>query len=207
MNEKSPVFGPRDDNDLLRLVEANPMAWLVSGQGESFRATLMPVRPWQVDSGRIIQVAGHLPRRSDQVRHLTENPDANLLFLGPHAYVSSAWMRNRKQAPTWNFVAARLSIRVHFDDSVQSLREVLEDLVGSMEQARKNQWNLRELEERYATLSAKIVPWFGDVQSVNERYKLGQDEDDQTFADILDGLEAGGESALAEWMRAFGSTR
>lgn len=196
-------FHKRSEDDHLRLVEDNPFAWIVSGEGENFRANLMPVRPWKVENGRIVQLAGHLPRRRDQVELLQRDPRAHILFLGPHAYVSSSWVTNRLWTPTWNYTSADFEVDIEFVDDGTPLREILKDLVDSQEAGRENAWKIEEMGPRYAHLSKYVIGFIAQVRGAGERYKLGQDEESANYRDIVEGLERGGEHELLEWMRRF----
>lgn len=205
-SERHP-FAPRSSGDLARLVEHHPLAWIVSGAGESFRASLMPVRPWKFEDGRLTQLAGHLPRRNDQVDLLRDSPRAHLLFLGPHGYISPTWVTDRRWTPTWNFASARIDVEIAFLDDEESLRAVLEDLVDTMEAGRPDAWRIEEMGSRYAELARRIIAFRAHVTDVRERYKLGQDEETGLFADIVRGLEDAGENELKDWMVRFNSDR
>lgn len=202
-SQASHPFGPQSGEDLARLVKDNPLAWIVSGAGASFRASLMPVRPWKFEEGRLTQLAGHLPRRNDQTDLLRDSPRAHLLFLGPHGYISPTWVTDRTWTPTWNFASARIDVEIEFLDDEASLRAVLEDLVEAMEAGRTDAWRIEEMGSRYAELARRIVAFRAHVTDVHERYKLGQDEGAGLFADIIRGLEEAGEDELKEWMVRF----
>jgi transcriptional regulator len=51
--------------------------------------------------------------------------------------------------------------------------------------------------ERYNQLKRHIVAFHADVLETHARFKLGQDENDVVFKDIVDGL---GDRTLADWM-------
>jgi len=57
--------------------------------------------------------------------------------------------------------------------------------------------------ERYARLATGVTALRGQVREVRATFKLGQDEARHDFAQLLAGLQAGGEHALVEWMRDF----
>jgi len=203
MTTSDERYAPTSDEDLVRLVKDNPLAWIVSGEGERFRASLMPVRPWKTEHGRIVQFAGHLPRHNDQVGLLRENPEANLLLLGPHAYLSPSPVANRTWTPTWNFASARCRVEIVFVEDPAMLRSILADLVDAMEAGREKPWRIEEMGRRYAELSARIIGFIAHVRDTRERYKLGQDEPEDVYADLLGGLESEGHDELVEWMKRF----
>lgn len=204
MSRNEHPFKAESDKELLQLVRDQPLAWIVSGTGKSFRASLMPVRPWKVENGRIFQFASHLPRTNDQVLHLQKEPDAHLLFLGPNAYISGAWVDDPRWAPTWNFASANFLVEVEFHDDPRMLRAILEDLVGAMESGRDNAWRIEEMGDRYDELSRRIVGFVAHVVDVEDRFKLGQDERPEVFDQILQGLESEGREDMKAWMERFG---
>lgn len=197
-------FKAESDKELLQLVRDQPLAWIVSGTGTSFRASLMPVRPWKVENGGILQFASHLPRANDQVTHLRKKPDAHLLFLGPNTYVSGAWVDDPRWTPTWNFTSANFRVEIEFRDDPRALRAILEDLVGAMESGRDNAWRIEDMGDRYHELSRRIVGFVAHVVDVEERFKLGQDERPEVFDQILEGLESEGRDDVKAWMERFG---
>lgn len=203
MPQRKARYAPTSGEDLHRLVKEYPFAWIVSGAAETFRASLMPVRPWRTEGGRITQLAGHLPRHNDQVALLRENPVAHLLFLGPHAYLSPSPVANRTWTPTWNFASAQFRVEIEFVVDPELLRSILEDLVGAMEQGREKPWRIEEMGERYEQLSARIIGFIAHVHDIRERYKLGQDEPEDVYADLLGGLQSEGRDELVDWMKRF----
>lgn len=200
-------FGARSATDLLELVRTSPLAWIVSGSGDDFHATLMPIRPWHMDGSTITGFASHLPRAHPQVQQLGRDPDARLLFLGPHGYISPSWLEDRTQAPTWNFASACFRVRVEFMNKPGELRAHLDDLVDAMEAGRPKAWSVSDMGERVHELMPRIVGFVAHVREVDARFKLGQDERPEVFRDICAGLQAEGASPLLEWMRAFNPDR
>lgn len=196
-------FGARTAADTARLVEAAPLAWVVSGAGETFRATLLPIRAVTDDAGRVIRLNGHFARRNDQVKLLADDPRAAILFLGPHGYVSPSWMTDRTQAPTWNYASAQFLVEVEFFDDPERVRAHLEDLVQAMEGEHADAWTVEETAHRYAALSRNVAGFDARIVETREKFKLGQDERPDVFADIMAGLERTDQRALHDWMAAF----
>ncbi len=197
------TFGARTAADTARLLEAAPLAWVVSGVGETFRATLLPIRAVTDESGRVVQLMGHFARRNDQVKLLTEDPRAAILFRGPHGYISPSWMADRTQAPTWNYASAQFLVEIEFFDEPERVRAHLEDLVQAMEGGRANAWTVEETAHRYAALSRNVAGFDARIVETREKFKLGQDERPDVFADIMTGLERTGQRELHDWMTEF----
>lgn len=207
MADSSSSFGPRSGQDLLRLLREQPLAWIVSGSGPDFRATLLPVLPLLDQEGRVSGLMGHFARGNPHVSLLRRDGRAAILMLGPHGYISPSWMRDRSQAPTWNYASAQCIVDVEFRDDPESLAAHLQELVAVMEAGRPRPWAIPEMGDRYAQLSRRIVGFVARVSEHKEKYKLGQDERDDVFADIVAALSADGQRELVNWMLRFNPGR
>ena len=207
MTEPSHPFGARSPDDLPDLLRQSPLAWLVSGAAETFCASLLPLLPLVDGEGRLAGFSGHLPRANPQVARLRADPRAAVLLLGPNAYVSPSWMRNRRWAPTWNFASAQCLVEVRFLEEDEALAAHLHELVTTMEDGRPQPWEIAEMGDRYGQLAPRIVAFEASLSEVRERFKLGQDEGDPAFSDMSTALERDGEHELREWMTRFNTGR
>jgi predicted FMN-binding regulatory protein PaiB len=196
-------FDARSPEDVARLIHRQPFGWIVCGAGDQARATVLPLRPVFDAERRIVRLQGHMARGNPQAAALREHPTALILLLGPHGYVSPSWMADRTQAPTWNYASAQFLVDVTLVEDAEGLQAHLRDLVGAMEAGRPNAWSVDEMGARYESLARRIVGFDARVVETRARFKLGQDERDDVFADILGGLEHEGASELLGWMREF----
>ncbi len=188
-------FSPRDA-DLLKLVRAFPLAWIVVAHEGRFVTSMMPLLPELDDDGRITGLFGHLPNHHPQVPALRHEPRALVLFQGPDAYISPDMVARPGWAPTWNFTVAAFTTDIAFvpDETDRALR----DLVDVMEAPRARPWTVEQMGPRYDDLAAKVVAFRATVRGVDARFKHGQDEAREDFAGIVDAL---GADPLAAWMR------
>ena len=198
----SPI-DPRSPEDVARLVQAQPLGWIVSGAGPDVRATVLPLRPVFGDDGQLVRLQGHMARGNPQAEALRADPRALILMLGPHGYVSPSWMEDRTQAPTWNYASAQFLVEAALIDDPAGLEAHLRDLVGAMEAGRPRAWSVDETGERYASLARRIVGFDARVLETRAKFKLGQDERADVFADIVTGLAGEGATDLLAWMRDF----
>lgn len=188
-------FAPRGPADLLRLVEAFPLAWIVSHGPAGFGTAVMPLLPEPGEDGAIAALFGHIPLGHPQVPLLRETPRALILFQGPNAYVSPALVSRPGWAPTWNFTVAAFTVDVEFVPAETD--EALRRLVARMEADRPDPWTSARMGPRYAELAARVVAFRAHVRAVEARFKHGQDEDPLVFDEIVRGLA---DRALAAWM-------
>lgn len=198
-------YAARSDADVLKLVTEHPFAWVVSADGQS--ATPLPLRPLTDATGALTGFLGHFARGNPQLDVLRAAPQATMLFMGPHGYISPSWMADRTQAPSWNYASAAFDCDLEFIDSVEELRALMDDLIGAMEAGRAKAWAAADMGERYDRLSRGVVGFRARIREARPVFKLGQDERDTEFAEILAGLRAEGQGGLADWMADFGTER
>lgn len=214
MSARVDRFAARSDADLLRLVRQQPLAWIVSGAAgaDDFRATLLPVLAETAADGRIERLVGHFARSNDQYQLLMQDSRAVLLVLGTNGYISPSWMQDKSQAPTWNYASARFFVDVEFFEQPEAVEAHLRELVDTMEgQAPRAPgtpaWKVDDMGARYASLSRGVIGFRAKVCDVRAKFKLGQDERDDVFADIMAGLVHGDSTELHGWMRDFNPGR
>ena len=196
-------FDPKSPDDVARLMDENPLAWIVSRGAGGPAATVLPVRAVTGEEGRIVALRGHFARANPQLAGLRADPRALILTLGPHGYISPSWMADRAQAPTWNYASAWFDTELTFFEEPAKLEALLRDLVGVMEDGRDDAWSIDAMGARYEMLSRGIVGFEARVVQSTPRFKLGQDERDDVYADITAGLAAEGRDALLAWMERF----
>jgi transcriptional regulator len=206
------IYAARSDADLLRLVRQQPLAWIVSGSGDTFRATLLPLIAEADAEGRIVRLAGHFSRNNDQLQLLMRDPRAVILVLGTNGYISPSWLADKSQAPTWNYVSAQFVVDMHFFDAPEAIEAHLRQLVNTMEaQAPRGPdqipWDVDQMGQRYFVRSPVIVGFKAEVREARPKFKLGQDERDDVFSDILAGLKHGPAADLRTWMQDYNSDR
>jgi transcriptional regulator len=201
------IFAPKSDEQVLRLVLGNPLAWVVSLDDGGFRATPLPLRPRVGAGGRIEALEGHMPRSHAQCAALRRDGHALILFSGPEGYISPSWVSDRTWAPTWNYAVVQFVVSVEFDETPARLDAHLDDLVNAMERGRPGAWRLQEMGARYEKLKPRIIPFVATVLEQRARFKLGQDERDAVFTDISAGLDRAGSKELLAWMRELNPRR
>jgi predicted FMN-binding regulatory protein PaiB len=206
------IYAARSDADLLRLMRQQPLAWIVSGSGDTFRATLLPLLAEADADGRIVRLAGHFSRHNDQVQLLKRDPRAVILVLGTNGYISPSWLADKSQAPTWNYASAQFVVDMHFFDAPEAIEAHLRQLVNTMEaQAPRGPdqipWDVDQMGQRYFLRSPVIVGFKAEVREVRPKFKLGQDERDDVFSDIMAGLKHGPSADLQAWMQDYNSDR
>ena len=188
---------PLADEDIVRLIREYPLAWIVPHDPAVFPA-LLPMLVECDGAGAPVSLLGHMPKNHPLVSAFKADGRGRFLFLGPHGYISPELMSNKDWAPTWNYAAAQIDGDVKFEDTL--IHEALETLVKHMEQGRAEPWTAAMLGERYSALSARVVGFRVRISGMRARFKLGQDEGDGAFGEIVDGLS---DPHLSSWMKRF----
>ncbi len=188
------LFAPSSPADVIRLIAAFPLAWVI---GSDFQATPLPLMAETDASGAVVALLGHFARRNPQVAGLQANPRALILFQGPQGYISPRMVSKPAWGPTWNYAVARFVVRVEFVP--EEIDAGLRAMAVHLESHRPDPWVPTEMGARYADLRRYIIAFRAHVQAAHATFKLGQDEDAATFAEITAAL---GETPLARWMNA-----
>jgi transcriptional regulator len=201
------VFAARSEQDVEQLVLSQPLSWVVSGSGADFRATLLPLRPEVDANGALVRLVGHFARSNDHARLLQQNPQARILTLGAHGYISPSWIHDKTWAPTWNYASAQFSVDLDFFEAPGEIEAHLRDLVDAMEAGRRGAWNIDQMGPRYHSLSRGVIGFRAHVREIRAKFKLGQDERDAVFSDIAAALQRTQQGELLQWMNEFNSGR
>lgn len=184
------------NDEIARLIDAHPLGWIVAPSAPG-AATPMPLLLERDADGAPRSLLGHLPRAHPLVAAFAAEPRGLFLFQGPHGYITPEYLSNKDWAPTWNFAVVVIEADVAFDSVLTD--EALRQLVAHMERDRAEPWRVEAMGARYATLRDRVIGFRATITSCRPRFKLGQDESDEAFAEIVAGLE---DDELARWMRA-----
>jgi transcriptional regulator len=190
------IFAPRQGADVADLVRAYPLCWLVSGGNADRHATPLPLLAETDATGVVRSLLGHMAVRNPQRAELEAVPTAAILCMGAQGYISPRLVSHPTWGPTWNYAVCRFEVDVHFvpEENEHALWQLARALEGSGEGA----WTPKRMGERYDVLKHRIIAFRARVRETHAKFKLGQDESDLGFADIVGGLA---DRSLAEWMK------
>jgi transcriptional regulator len=189
------AFVPKSSDDIWRLVRDFPLATVVSLGTDGFAATPLPLVTERADDGPPVALIGHFARSNPHLASLRDQPRAMAVFHGPQAYISPRIVSKAGWGPTWNYAVVRFQIEVTLTPEVNDSALAL--LAETLEGADADAWRPRDMGERYDRLRTQIVAFRAKILSTHATFKLGQDEDDATFAEIVEHV---GDRRLAEAM-------
>jgi len=207
MESPAARFAPPTEQDVTRLVLEHPFAWVVSMTDGELMATPLPVRPVLDAAGDIVELRGHFARANPHVEHLQRTPRALLLFMGPHGYISASWLADRTRTPTWNYAMAQFVVDIELVEDPGQTDALMRDLVEAMEAGRPHAWSMDEMGDRYRRLVAGVVGFHAHICERRTKFKLGQDERDSEYRDIVAALTRSGDQELLAAMQGANTAR
>lgn len=181
-----------DVDDLARMhamIREHSFGTLVSQHESGPVATHIPflLDPARGPRGCLV---GHVARANDQWRSFDGNTEVLVIFLGPHAYVSPAWMDSERNVPTWNYTAVHAVGRPQVLDDPDVARTRIEELVEANEGPRTKPWTTRDAPEDFVDgMLGGIVPFDLEIDRLEGKWKLSQNKSEADRLGAIDGLE------------------
>jgi len=115
--------------------------------------------------------------------------------MGPNGYISPTLVSNPTWGPTWNYAVCRFETEIRFVPEENDA--ALSRLAAALEGTGADSWTPARMGKRYEELKPRIIAFRAVVLETHARFKLGQDENDVVFKDIVEGLA---DATLASWM-------
>jgi transcriptional regulator len=197
-------FRVQDDETAVAFMRANPFAILISQTADGPFATHLPLAIHQ--NGEQVILRGHVARANPHWQHLESQPQALVIFHGPHAYVSTTNYVTNENVPTWNYGAVHAYGEARVFAEPEQLLPVLHDLIGTFEARYADQWS--ELSEAYRQrMLSHIVGFEIAVTKIEAKFKLSQNRTKQEQENVIASLSQSADTAIsgtARLMRAQG---
>lgn len=189
-------FKQTDQEQIVQFMRQNSFAAIISHDGERQVATHVPVEVDEDADGNIFLLA-HVARANPQWRSFAESTEVLTIFTGAHVYVSPRWYEEPfANVPTWNYSAVHAYGRPQIIEGAE-LIALLKRLVDRYEQG--TDYSLERIApEMIEKQSKAIVGVRIAVHNLEAKYKLSQNHNAVTFANIINELEKqGDENSLA----------
>jgi transcriptional regulator len=186
-------FAPRDPGDVAAMIREEMLGLVTTHDDQGFITTPLPLLAEVDEAGEVTALIGHFATANPHVARAKAVSRAQVTFFGPHAYISPSMVSKPDWGPTWNYRLAQFEVDIEFqpgaeDAAIRALAEVLEG----------DRWTVERMGARYASLVQHVIAFRAVVVGASVRFKLGQDESDQSFGEILNVLEG---TPLARAMR------
>jgi transcriptional regulator len=198
-----PYFKENDKQVVLDFIHQHPFAFLAGCTPDNKPvATQVPVFIEELD-GKLF-LTGHMMRQTDHHKAFEKNPEALVVFTGPHTYVSATWYDNPHQASTWNYMSVHVRGTLHFLDQ-EGLMNVLRKTTLHFENYQRSSTTVFDnLPTDYTSrLMKAIIAFEIEVKEIDNVFKLSQNRDEKSFHNIIDKLQQEGSDGayIAEQMQ------
>ena len=194
-----PYFKAAHPEEVLAYMKAHPFALICGADKNGIPvATQIPFLFEEREDKLFLQ--GHCMKKQDHTNVFLENPNVLVIFSGAHSYVNASWYENKKIASTWNYQSVQAAGSIRFKDE-GFLRRLLIRLTEFFE-APDSPALVQHMDPAYVEeMMQAIVAFEVEVLSVRHVFKLSQNRDKQSHANIISQLSrqggAAGEIALA----------
>lgn len=185
-----------------RLIRSRPLASLVTVGATGLFATHLPLVLHREDDQHAV-LRGHLARANRQWKEFSRETDALAIFSGPQHYITPAWYPEKaetgKVVPTWNYAVVHAYGRLEIIEDSDWLLTHLNSLTDTHEATRPEPWSVADAPADFiATIARGIVGIEMKIDRLEGKWKVSQNQTEQTRASVAEGLEAlGTEDALA----------
>lgn len=186
-----------------RLIRSHPLATLVTMGGSGLFATHLPMVLHRADDSHSAILRGHLSRANRQWREFSPEVQALAIFSGPEHYITPNWYPEKaatgKVVPTWNYAVVHAYGSLRIIEDPAWLLAHLNSLTDMHEASSPAPWKVSDAPAGYVEAIAKgIVGVELPIASLEAKWKVSQNQNEQTRASVEQGLEElGTESSLA----------
>jgi transcriptional regulator len=181
-----PQYIEHDQAEVLRFMHDHPFVFLIAtNKNGRAEATQVPVMIEQRE-GKIF-LSGHVAKKLDHHKALMENPNALVIFTGPHTYVSGTWYTgNLQQASTWNYISvhARGTLRwMDESEMIGLLKKLSMHFEGNNAASTTIYDNLPH--EYLDKLLGAIMGFEMEITELDNVFKLSQNRDEKSYDNVV----------------------
>ena len=174
------------------LIEAHPLATLVTAGSDGLNANLLPFT-LAADRGDKGVLRAHLAKGNDQVAALREGREALVIFQGAEAYITPSWYVSKaehgKVVPTWNYVVVQAWGTSRVIDDPAWLRIQIDELTRKQERDRSEPWNVTDAPESFVQSQIKGITGLEiEVSRIEGKWKVSQNRPEKDRDSVVQGL-------------------
>jgi transcriptional regulator len=200
-----PYFKEEDKNIIIQFQQKHPFAFLTGSFNNGKQvATQIPVLVEEREDGLFLQ--GHIMRNTDHHKAFIENPQALLLFTGPHTYVSASWYTHPSIGSTWNYMSVHVNGKMKFmtdDELIAFMKKLTLHFEKGNTSSPTFFDNLPD--EFLNKMLPAIIGFEVKAEEVQNVFKLSQNRDEKSYRNIIKQLdtvnEKGNAALIADEMR------
>ncbi len=203
-----PHFQQPDVKALHALMQAHPLATLVTHGAQGLDANLVPMM-WVDDGSPHGLLRAHVARANPVWRDTVKGSEVLAIFHGPDGYISPSWYATKRESgrvvPTWNYVVVQARGPLRVIDDASWLRELVTMLTGVHEGVRPQPWAVDDAPAEYIDAMLKgIVGIEIALTSLQGKWKVSQNQPERNRHGAAQGVAGEGHAELATWMMRRG---
>jgi transcriptional regulator len=185
-------FREDDQGKILDFIREYPLATVTAaGDGGWPVATHVPILIQERDDKLFLR--GHVMRKTDHWEAFNKNPNVLAMFHGPNCPVLASWYPETDNGGTWNYMVAHAYgplAMLPEEELVKILKELKDSYEGG-----NDSWFDKLSSEYLAKMLPAIQAFEIEVDRLQAVFKLSQNRDDASYANIIEKLtERGGSS-------------
>ena len=189
-----PYFKAEHPEDVLAFMKAHPFA-LFCGADSDRKPVATQIPVLFEHRGDKLFLQGHFMKKQDHTNAFMKHPDALAVFSGAHTYVSASWYENKQIASTWNYQSVQAAGIISFQDE-PFLIKLLTRLTETFEEQGSPSM-VQKMDPAYVhQMMQAIVAFEMEVVSIRHVFKLSQNRDQKSRANIISRLSEQGAEAL-----------
>jgi transcriptional regulator len=189
-----PHFKDKDQHRVLDFIRQNSFAFLVANAQPYPAATQVPLLLEEREG--LLYLKGHIMRQTGHHKALLENPKVLCVFTGAHAYVSASLYTNPQAVSTWNYMSVHVNGHLNFLND-EGLLALLEETTRHYENNEDSPASFHHLPKDMVQKASKAIVGFEiAVEKIEHVFKLSQNRDAESYANIIRHLEEGGDNGV-----------
>lgn len=177
-------FKVEDQQKILEFIQDNSFGILFSQDDEGPHATHLPFILSQKDKPELI---GHIAKANPQWKTL-HGKKVLVVFSGPHSYISASWYKEKRNVPTWNYVAVHVQGTIEIINEETELLSILHQSVDFYEKDFENPWKMDNEPETVSRLLNGIIGFRIRIDSIEGKWKLNQNKSTDNKKEVIKNL-------------------
>lgn len=185
-----PYFKAKNEKEVMDFMHQYPFITLTGVDADNQPvATHVPVLI--EERKEKLFLLGHIMKQTDHYKALIKNANILAIFTGQHTYVSASWYKDQKQGGTWNYQAVHAKGKLQFLNE-DSLLGILKRTTAHFENNPLSPSLFEHLAPEYIDRLIKAIVAFEiEVTEIGHVFKLSQNRDKESYANIIAQLSKG----------------
>lgn len=183
-------FSQKEADRIKKLIDQNAFATVLSfPQDQPVFINHLPVI-FSTISGEEHIIIGHMAKMNPQWKHFKENPQATIIFQGPHTYVTPTWYKSGRDVPTWNYAVAHVHGKMELVESFEGQIATLNQISDHFEKFQAQPWKFElpaDLKNEKMLIAA-IISFKFHVEKIEAKFKMSQNRPEMDRQGVIEGL-------------------